>query len=189
MPAAPGACRAVTIGVPLDGDHAAAVDAIRRRLEVPSSPRPLVPHLSLAVLLEVPPDADIDGVITEIASRTPPFSVRARGFGVFHDGDGGLVLHLPVVRTAALALLHDAVVDAFTAAGRQIEGHYTAASWFPHVTLWAHTLTPALLRRAIGRLATGPPLGWTLPVTRLVRLESTGVTAEALLEGPPPSSS
>lgn len=174
---------AVTLGVPLDRDHAAVVRDLAARLGSPPSDIPLCPHVSLLVLLDDPQRTSVDAALRRVAARTPPFSVRARDFGAFDDGDGGLVLHVPVVRTTALASLHRELFDAVTAAGARVDGHYTPASWFPHVTLWDR-LTPSALASAVATLAARPPLAWTLPVTHLSRLEASGIATTAPLEGP-----
>ncbi len=166
---------ALTLGVPLDRDHVVAVGGIGQRLGVPPGRTLTYPHISLLVLLECPDPAAVNAALAAVAARTRPFSVRARGFGVFNDGR--LVLHVPVVRTAEFARLHRDLHDTVTATGAQVDGHHTPASWFPHVTLWDRTLTPAKLGEAVLELAAGPPIAWTLPVTRLARLEATGMTA------------
>jgi 2'-5' RNA ligase len=179
-----GPC-AVTVGMLLDDDHAEAVRRVRQRLGAPATRDPVIPHLSLAVLLDVPPEQQMDLALHSVAARTPPLTVRARGFGVFHGGAGDLVLHVPVVRTDALARIHGDVLDALSGIGAVSDGHYTAPSWFPHITIWDRSLTSTALGRAAALLADGPALAWTLTLTDLARLSSGGVEASIPLRASP----
>ena len=98
----------LTLGVPLDADHVVAVDRLLRRLDLPL-PRRLVPHVSLLVLRDMADLASVRRVVREVADRTAPFSVVARGLAVFQDHDNSPVLYVPVARTAPLANVHAAL--------------------------------------------------------------------------------
>ncbi|HET9442927.1 MAG TPA: 2'-5' RNA ligase family protein [Acidimicrobiales bacterium] len=176
---------AVTLGVPLDRDHvaAAAEAAAHAGLAPPSTAA--CPHVTLLVLLELPPGPGVDDAVGRVAARTAPFAVRARNLGVFDDGAGGLVLHVPVVRSEPLARLHHDLYAALTAAGATVDGYHAPDSWFPHVTL-GDRLGPADLVAAVAALAARPAITWTLPVTELVRMDPSGETTVVPLGGARP---
>lgn len=182
---APGAARAVTVGIPLDHDHVAAVRCLQRRLGVPSTDRSPRPHITLVVVLEAPDRVCLDAAVQAVAARTLGFTVRARGLGVFHDGGGGPVLHVPVVRTPELARLHQDVHDSVTAVGGVVEGRSAPASWSPHITLWDRSLTADRLACAVADLVAAPPIAWSVPVTSLVTMDHRAVGAEAPLRRAP----
>lgn len=181
----PGVARAVTVGVALDRDHVDAVRCLQRRLGVPATERSSPPHITLVVVLEAPDRATVDAAVAAVAARTPAFTVRARGLGVFHDGGGGPVLHVPVVRTPELARLHQDVHDAVVAAGGVVEGRSAPASWSPHITLWDRGLTADRLACAVADLVSAPPIAWTVPVASLVTMDRHAVGAEVPLRRPP----
>ena len=169
--------RALTLGVPLDADHESVVRRVRRRLGVPVGATTPCSHISLLVLPGGSTGAAIEAALGAVAGRTRAFSVRARGLGVFHDGDGGLVLYVPVVRTPELAQLHLDLYETVVATGARIDGHYAPSSWFPHVTLWDRSLTPEAVGAAVTTMAGRPALAWTLPVTHLAALRTGGTLA------------
>lgn len=160
----------VTVGIPLDDDHVAAVCGIRRRLGTPRVSRPSSPHISLLVLLDAPDQHAIDEAVRSVAARTARFAVRARGFGVFDDGDGPPVLHVPVVRSTELARLQGDTYETMAALGAKIDGHYAPTSWLPHVTLWDRVPTVDKLAAAVVELAAGPPIAWSVPVSCLATM-------------------
>lgn len=174
-----GGGRSATVCFLLDDDHASAVRALRERLGVPEPPVTTWPHVSLSVVLGQVDGAALEEVVATVSGRVEPFTVRARDFGVFEDHKRGLVLHVPVVRTAALAQVNEELDRALDAAGLALEGHYRPWSWFPHVTLWSHTLTPAALSVAVRQLAESPPLAWTLSLRELTHLRRSPVAGGA----------
>lgn len=163
---------ALTVGVPLASDHAAAIEDLFRRLrartELRELPRP-TPHLSLLVVLDAPPLDVVDDLLGDVARRTTAFSARARGYGVFADELDELVLYAPVVRSDALAQLHRNLFEAFTKSGARIDGHYHPDTWLPHVTLFHRHLTPERLGEIVASLATTRMITWRLTVDHLAR--------------------
>jgi 2'-5' RNA ligase len=141
------------------------------------------PHVTLVVLLESPPLAGVDEIIERVAIETRPFPARARGFGVFADEDGQLVLYAPVVRSTALNDLHRSLFEAFTSAGVRVDGYYHPGAWLPHITLCNGRLTPELLGTVVTSLAGAHMLTWRLPVHCLARF-GPGVAARAFPMSP-----
>lgn len=163
---------ALTVGVPVVGDHETAARLLRvrlcerRGLHEPPAARP---HVSLLVLLDAPVPESVDAVLARVAARSKAFSVRARGYGVFVDQQSGIVLYTPVVRTEALSRLHAELFHALRSEGVRIDGHYHPDTWFPHVTLWPLSMTPLALGEAMECVASGPAISWTLPVDSIGR--------------------
>jgi 2'-5' RNA ligase len=163
---------AVTVGVPLVSDHFAIARHLDERVHAAlaaQTPHCTQPHLSLLVLLDDPEIERVDELLVRVARRVAPFPVRARGYGAFVDA-GRLVLYVPVVRTAALAALHDVAFHAAKRAGLHVDGHYSAESWIPHVTLCELPLRQSEVARLLATDDTLPPISWKLTVDRLARV-------------------
>jgi 2'-5' RNA ligase len=178
---------ALTIGIPLAGDHGVAamsfVDGLCAQSGV-ALRRQASPHISLAVVLQSPDVEVVDELVAEAARRFAAFSVRARGVGLFTGvDDDDLVLYAPVVRSERLARLHRALFDTLTAADTHVEGHYHPDAWLPHVTLCHEALTPERVGIVASALARSHGLAWTLPVERLARLGPNGAAAMFPLVG------
>lgn len=167
---------AMTVGVPLDGDHTRAVRAVQARVgrgKAYGAPggRPR-PHISLVVLLQPPDAATVDAVLRDVAATAAPIRTRARGFGVFASPRGDeVVLHVPVVRTVELSELHARLCTAFTALDADVEGYHRPETWFPHITLVRQPLTPSEAGAMVTVLAEGPPVSWHLCLDRLARFD------------------
>jgi 2'-5' RNA ligase len=163
---------ALTIGVPLARDHAAAIEVIFRRLRARTDWTALAhpsPHLTLLVLLEAPPLDTVDDIIRKVAGRTLVFPARARGYGVFADEHEQLVLYTPVVRTGALTNLHRSLFQAFDDIGAYVDGHYHPDAWLPHITLCNRHLTPEILGELVAAMATARAISWRLNLDRVAR--------------------
>jgi hypothetical protein len=157
---------------PLDADHARAVtllgDDLAAALAV--APEALVsrsPHITVASYTGLEP-ARVAEALEPVTTATPPFAVRAHGYGVFTgDADTDLSLHVIVVRTRALDELHRRVHWALDGAGANLAGTTHPSVWSPHVTLLDRGLTPRLLGHAIEVLAQRPHRTWSIGVTSL----------------------
>jgi 2'-5' RNA ligase len=163
---------ALTVCVPLVGDHARVASAIAGQVHTRLAPGGGVgpPHLSLAVLLAAPEPELVDSVAMRVAQHTAAFSVRSRGCAVFADEHDQLTLYTPVVRTDALAALHRELFDEFVAAGCEVDGHYHPEGWIPHVTLCGRTLEPRVLGEVIASTAALRTISWRLRVETIARL-------------------
>ena len=178
----PRRSRTVTLGALLDRDHIHALQSIRRRIGLRRLGQPGGAHVSLLVLHALDDHEAFDRRLAAVAATTAPFSVSARGLGVFHDHDGSLVLYVPVVRHAALAALQQQLYEAAVASGGIVDGYYRPASWFPHVTVWQHP-TARDLGEAVEALAGSRPIAWSLRIGTLAQLDATGVLAAVPLTG------
>lgn len=177
-----GGGRAVTtttVGVPLRPEHEEAVITARRRAGVPLPvDETWTPHVSFLVLLAAPPLEQLDDILAEVAARTSPFTVRARGIGVFTGQDPDeLVLHVPVVRSPEMESLHGALLTRVEAAGASVDGHYLPEAWFPHITLCRQVLTADELLEGVDSLLDRAPVSWDLPIESVARFDETGIPA------------
>lgn len=89
------------------------------------------PHLTLA-------EADaLDGpVLAEVAALVAPVlpvPISAAALGMFVHR--GVVLHLAVVASPALVVLHERVLELLAARGCRPRSHVQPGDWMPHVTL------------------------------------------------------
>jgi 2'-5' RNA ligase len=178
---------ALSIGVPLARDHAAAIEAIIGRLRARTDWIALAhpsPHLTLLVLLEAPPLDTVDEIIRKVARRTPVFPARARGYGVFADEHEQLVLYTPVVRSDALTRLHRSLFDAFDDIGAGVDGHYYPEAWLPHITLCNRDLTPEVLGELVASMATARAISWRLNLDRVARFGPDVETSTFSLSAP-----
>lgn len=179
---------AVTVGVLLDDDHAAAVAQLRHRLGVPVEVPEPVAHVSLLVVLQPPPLPILDAVLAE-AAVSAPVELRARGVGLFSgQGDNELVVYVPVVRTQELSSLHARLHDAVCAAGGVVDGHYEPRSWQPHVTVWDRTLTTGRVADVVAELVAGSPVGWTTIADHIARFDRNGDMVRYAFTGRSPPS-
>lgn len=157
---------------PLDADHTRAVHDLAAHLAEslaapPEEVAAAAPHITVVSYTGLPPQR-VSAVLEPVLAVTPPFTVRAHGYGVFTgDDDIDLSLHVIVVRTRALDELHGRVHAALDAAGACVEGATAPDVWSPHVTVLAHGLTPRVLGRAIEVLARRPHRSWTIGVDSL----------------------
>ena len=98
------------------------------------------------------------------------FVVRsAHGYGFFCGPDGqDLSLHVPVVRSPALDVLHGAIHGALVSAGAEVAGWTDPCCWSPHITLVEAGLDPDSLGACSGWLARRHHPSWRIPVNRLL---------------------
>ena len=82
----------------------------------------------------------LPSVLQEIARETAVFPITTSGLGIFTGLNP--VLYIPVVRTAALSLLHERVWTAVSPASNNSQTYYSPTNWLPHITLAQHDLTP-----------------------------------------------
>ena len=170
-----------TFAIPLDAAHVDAAGCLRDRLGAPRDAPPAIFHVSLLVVLKPQDDGALSDAADRVAARLPAFSVRARDLGVFLDGEASPVLHVPVVRSSALARLHRLLFDELADRGFEIEGRSHPDAWIPHVTIWRDGLTPDLLGAAIRRYASGEPVAWNMRASRLGCLDERGWTSDRRL--------
>ncbi len=72
-------------------------------------------------------------VMRQLAQHTHPFTVSSSGLGMFTGP--GPVLYIPIVRTQALALLHQHIWEALEPYSHGAVQHYHPQAWLPHISL------------------------------------------------------
>jgi hypothetical protein len=158
--------------VPLDEDHrrstAAIASALCERIGGRAPPADVDRHITLVSFC----GAQVPSVLAGLRATLPgvePFVVRAHGYGFFRgDGDDGLSLHVPVVRSPPLELLHRRVHGALVSVGADIAGWTAPALWSPHITLLDRDLEPDGLATAVRWLASHHHPSWHVPVDRVL---------------------
>ncbi len=155
--------------LPLDEDHVEAVAALvdeAAAMEVPTGEWS-APHVTLVAYEGVPRSVALKAITVGVAG-TPPFALRAHGYGVFGStGDGGLNLHVPVVRGRELDVLHEQVRDALLGVGAEVAGWTEPDVWSPHITLLDGDLDALDVAAGIACLAAHHHPSWHVPVDRL----------------------
>jgi 2'-5' RNA ligase superfamily len=157
---------------PLDADHTRVVAALSVDLAAalcipPNEAVPRPPHITIASYagLEL---ANAAAAVAPVLAALAPFTVRAHGYGIFTgDSDTDLSLHVMVVRTRALDVLHGSVHAALGDAGARLAGTTKPSVWSPHITLLDRGLTPRLLGQAVEVLARRPHRTWSIGLETL----------------------
>ena len=65
----------------------------------------------------------------------------------------------------------------------EVDGHYKADNWFPHITLCDGRVDVSQVSGAMRRLVEGPAVAWTLRMSRLIELMHTGPVTTAAFRG------
>jgi 2'-5' RNA ligase len=100
------------------------------------------PHLTYQIV--EPADLEIlKEALHEIARTTKPFIAHTTGLGMF-PGDNP-VIHIPVLRSDDLNLLHHRVLEAAAPLCSRTDKFSAPDLWLPHVSLALHDTTPELL--------------------------------------------
>jgi 2'-5' RNA ligase len=157
---------------PLDADHSRVVAALSidlaTALGIPLEEAvPGTPHITIAsyAALEL---EDAAAALAPGLAAFAPFTVRAHGYGVFTgDSDTDLSLHVMVVRSRALDVLHCGVHAALREAGARLAGTTQPSVWTPHITLLDRGLTPRLVGHAVEVLARRPHRTWSIALEAL----------------------
>jgi len=159
---------------PLDPDHQRAVHdlvgvASAATLTTEIAVRaPCQAHITLVGYEDLAPEAAVDA-LRLVAATTPPFVVRAHGYGFFTgDAPSEVCLFVPVVRDVDLDRLQHRICAGLDAAGAHICGQSRAAVWTPHITLIDRSLDALGLSRAVRQLARRPHPSWHIPLERIV---------------------
>lgn len=107
------------------------------------------PHFSLHVA-ESYHKATLQESLSSYASKTPPFSIKAAGLGLF---TGQIpVLHINLVRDSALTALHEDVFQLSERHAVESFPHYRPENWLPHITLTQGDFTPTDLPKLLAGL-------------------------------------
>lgn len=124
---------------------------LQARFHLPHITEIAYPHFSW----HVAEDYDENGLkskLAELASKTPPITVRTAGLGLF-TGEN-LVLHIPVIRNAQLCELHQTIWELADQYAQQSNPFYAPDLWLPHITIVSpFDLTPQVLPQIVSLLA------------------------------------
>lgn len=90
------------------------------------------PHVSFHVA-EQYNVAGLEARVKSLARSLPPFTTKTAGIGVFPGAEH--VIHLPVVRTARLTVVHRVITDEIQGEFSGGNDFYLPDCWVPHVTL------------------------------------------------------
>lgn len=103
-----------------------------------------------------------------LAQSTRPLTVRTTGLGFFTGAKP--VVFIPVVKSAALLHLHEAVCARLKSAGMMDHPLYRPEAWMPHITL-AVDVTPDAIHPLISALAC-EDFAWKMRVDNLTLLNA-----------------
>ncbi|MDJ0366988.1 2'-5' RNA ligase family protein [Hymenobacter sp. H14-R3] len=100
------------------------------------------PHLTYQIV--EPADLEtLKEALHEIAHTTAPFIAHTTGLGMF-PGDNP-VIHIPVLRSDALNLLHHRILEVAAPLCSRTDKFSAPDLWLPHISLALHDTTPELL--------------------------------------------
>jgi len=158
--------------IPLDDDHERAttstVAAMSAAVGATIHPAQRRVHITLVAydgISRVTAHRAVEAAVADASG----FVVRAHGYGFFCGPDGqDLSLHVPVVRSPALDVLHGAIHGALVSAGAEVAGWTDPCCWSPHITLVEAGLDPDSLGACSGWLARRHHPSWRIPVNRLL---------------------
>lgn len=157
--------------LPLDRDHDVAVRTLAAEVaEVVNTPdhlAPDLPHVTLLAFtgLDV---ATVQAVVRAAVSDTPPFTIRAHGYGLWsRSAPFGPSLHVPVVRDNTIDALHRGLHQNLAQAGAEIAGWTVPELWSPHITVIAPVLDPHEIGLAVAHLLKRDHPSWHIPVDKL----------------------
>ena len=147
--------------IPLDDDHERAttstVAAMSAAVGATIHPAQRRVHITLVAYDGISRVTAHHAVEAAVADASG-FVVHAHGYGFFCGPDGqDLSLHVPVVRSPALDVLHGAIHGALVSAGAEVAGSTDPCCWSPHITLVEAGLDPDSLGACSGWLAAAPP--------------------------------
>ncbi|NJM42400.1 MAG: 2'-5' RNA ligase family protein [Anaerolineae bacterium] len=114
-------------------------------------------------------------LLSEIASRMKPFTVKTGGLGIFTGAQP--VLFVNVARSPEMARLHDTLWPALAALSEEAQPYYQPTAWMPHITLAQGDLSHEKLQEVLHWLG-GQNFFWTFEVNTLTMIEWTGMRNE-----------
>jgi hypothetical protein len=159
----------MNVVLPLDDEHAEAVaHLVDEAAEMGvATGEWSAPHIVLVTCSGVPRSVALKAITVAVAG-TPPFTVRAYGYGVSGStADSGLNLHVPVVRSRELDTLHEQVLGALWGIGAEVAPWTEPDVWSPHVTLLDGGLGALDVAAGIACLAAHHHPSWDVPMDRL----------------------
>ena len=90
------------------------------------------PHVSLAVFRRGEPE-QINRVVSDLAARLSPFTVKFSAVGAFRTDEG--VVFLAPDASSELRNAHEQTMEVLGADGALIEPYYRPSAWVPHCTV------------------------------------------------------
>ena len=102
-----------------------------------------------------------------VATTISPLTIRTSGLGIFTGAEP--VVYVTIVRTPALARLHQQLWALGEQLGQYTSEYYSPAGWIPHITLTKITGRPYLLPEMIRSLSTRE-FHWEIPIDNLAIL-------------------
>lgn len=121
------------------------------------------PHFSWQIAQDYDPEK-LERSLQRIADRTPPFTVRTTGLGLF----SGLhpVLFIPVIKDAGLVRLHEIIWQELQDAAQGLSPYYSPSAWVPHISLAYEDLTPTNIGPILQSLLPRP-FNWEMTIDNL----------------------
>ncbi|MDB4895600.1 MAG: hypothetical protein JWN15_1862 [Firmicutes bacterium] len=99
-----------------------------------------------------------------VANATAPFRIHTGGLGIFPGPRP--VLFVPVVRSARLSRLQQALWRPMTGVATDVQGYYQPSFWMPHITIGYGDMDPEMLGRVVTHLSTRS-FAWEIPIDNL----------------------
>jgi 2'-5' RNA ligase len=132
------------------------------------------PHLSYHVA-ERYDEARLTPILAEFAHSHSPFHVTTTGLGIFTGPQP--VLHVPVVRTPELSLVHQDLWLALDGTAEGTIGLYHPRKWIPHITLAHGDISNEALPEVI-RFLCGRNFNWDFNVEDVTLVAQAGTLNE-----------
>lgn len=123
--------------------------------------------------------ARLEQFLTEKAQHTKPFNIKATGLGIFSGSNP--IIYVPLVRTASLTHLHQALWHALDGLCNGRHHYYAPDVWIPHITLGHDAITPANLGSVVQWL-NQQALNWEININNFAILRDPGDSSHDLVQ-------
>ena len=159
----------------LDDEHYELVEGIWAELARDFGVRGIYvtpfPHFSYRVAESLDAEA-VETALRATAQTTAPFKIHAAGLGIFNATHP--VLYIPIVRSPALAALHERLWHEIEGGLEGVARYYHPEMWMPHVTL-AHGDVDYEKLLSILRALQHRQFHWEMTVNNLSLIYDTGM--------------
>ena len=122
-----------------------------------------LPHFSWQIAREYDFER-LETILRDIAARTPPFTVRTTGLGLFTGFRP--VLFIPVIKNAALLQLHTMIWEQTQPASQGLSFYYNPEHWTPHISLAYEDIDAANIGPILQAL-TFRPFNWEMTIDNI----------------------
>jgi hypothetical protein len=158
----------------LDAEHTRIVKSLWRELDVCFGVRAIAVTPFAHISYQIADGYAIDRVeeaLRSVSRSLRRFTILTSGLGLF-TGEVP-VLYVPVVKSPALAELHERIWEALDTAGSDVSPLYSPDHWMPHITL-AHGDLDATNLPAIIEMLSERNFTWEIAIDNLALIYRVG---------------